>query len=274
MKALYLCNDFIKFADMALPLKDQRYQYLRFEGLQYTDADIVYFEMRLGKIYMREGQSVFTSRAWRQVFKIRVPLVHELILEFFSTFIFREAVVDLDTAGALQFQLGGAESGRHISDKGDLSSYWREISAKGDFLGTPSSYTLIKDSMLRLCHGLIACSIAGRSQAPEKVTVTNLFYLSGMDVSSVNVPYLLARYLRLFSSRRKQGAMIFGGQIIYKVLDDTYAWIASRPKRQSNAMACAPEATKDAPAVDEGASADPTPIQALRPPHAAPRTLP
>ncbi|GKB54669.1 hypothetical protein Tco_0905422, partial [Tanacetum coccineum] len=31
---------------------------------------------------------------------------------------------------------------------------------------------------------LIACSIAGRIQAPEKVTVTDLFYLRGMDVDS------------------------------------------------------------------------------------------
>ncbi|GJY58962.1 hypothetical protein Tco_0458854 [Tanacetum coccineum] len=31
---------------------------------------------------------------------------------------------------------------------------------------------------------LITCSIAGRSQAPEKVTVTDFFYLRGMDVAS------------------------------------------------------------------------------------------
>ncbi|GKE42435.1 hypothetical protein Tco_1469719, partial [Tanacetum coccineum] len=39
---------------MALPSRDQRHQYLRFEGLQYTNADIVDFERRLGKIYKRE----------------------------------------------------------------------------------------------------------------------------------------------------------------------------------------------------------------------------
>ncbi|GJT48159.1 hypothetical protein Tco_0974316 [Tanacetum coccineum] len=33
-----------------------------------------------------QGQSMFTSRAWRRLFNIRAPLVHELILEFFSTF--------------------------------------------------------------------------------------------------------------------------------------------------------------------------------------------
>ncbi|GJW30316.1 hypothetical protein Tco_0047191 [Tanacetum coccineum] len=65
--------------------------------------------------------------------------------------------------------------------------------------------------MLRLCHGLIACSIVGRSQALEKVTVSDLFYLRGMDVGSVNVPYLLAWYLILFASGRKQGAMISRG---------------------------------------------------------------
>ncbi|GKA04463.1 reverse transcriptase domain-containing protein [Tanacetum coccineum] len=105
----------------------------------YTDADIANFETRLGKIYGREvhrvqvfdfggltdlmaeglrgrmlmehkdaqGQGVFISRASRRLFEIRGPIVHELILEFFSTFRFGEAVLDLDTAGALQFQLGG-----------------------------------------------------------------------------------------------------------------------------------------------------------------------
>ncbi|GKF52012.1 hypothetical protein Tco_0148479 [Tanacetum coccineum] len=195
-----------------------------------------------------QGQSVITSRAWRRLFEIRGPLVHELILEFFSTFNFGEGVLDLDTTGALQFQLGGArrrmswrqfilalglhiaeemetvgfglyrvESGRHIFDKGNLSAYWREISFERDFLGIPSSYTLIGDPMLRLCYRLIACSIAGRSQAHEKVTMTDLFYLRGMDVSSVNVPYLLARYLRLFASGRKQGAMISNGQFVARL---------------------------------------------------------
>ncbi|GJU37029.1 hypothetical protein Tco_1185383 [Tanacetum coccineum] len=93
--------------DMALPPRYQRHQYLRFEGLGYTNADIIDFEERLGRIYGREiHQGVFTSQAWRRLFEIRGPLVHELILEFFSTFRFGEAMLDLDTAGALQFQLG------------------------------------------------------------------------------------------------------------------------------------------------------------------------
>nr|GEV66178.1 hypothetical protein [Tanacetum cinerariifolium]GEW67136.1 hypothetical protein [Tanacetum cinerariifolium] len=112
---------------------------------------------------------------------------------------------------------------------------------------------------------LIACSIDGRSQAPEKVTVTDLFYLRGMDVGSVNVPYLLARYLRLFSSGRKQGAMIFGE------IDDTWAWVAPGPERQLDAAAGAPEAAEDAFVADEGALTITAPVQAPQPPPPAAR---
>ncbi|GJW63911.1 hypothetical protein Tco_0115795 [Tanacetum coccineum] len=40
--------------DMALTPRDQRHQYLRYEGLQYNDADIGDFETRLARIYKRE----------------------------------------------------------------------------------------------------------------------------------------------------------------------------------------------------------------------------
>ncbi|GKD87286.1 hypothetical protein Tco_1358440 [Tanacetum coccineum] len=125
--------------NMALPPRDQRHQYLRFEGLGYTDVDIKDFEERLGRIYGMLRDKVFG-----------------------------DVVLDLDIVGALQFQLGGVR--RRIS--------WREFilgmglyTAKEieDFLGTTPSYTLIRVLMLRLCHGLIAYSIAGRSQAHEKV---------------------------------------------------------------------------------------------------------
>ncbi|GJU45162.1 hypothetical protein Tco_1202428 [Tanacetum coccineum] len=118
-----------------LPPCEQRYRFLRYEGLEYTDSDISDFESRLERIHMREihrvpvfdfgglpdlmsegltarltmehrdeaGVSVFTSQAWRRMLDIRGPLVHELILEFFSTFRFGRAILDLDTPGILQF---------------------------------------------------------------------------------------------------------------------------------------------------------------------------
>ncbi|GJX73624.1 hypothetical protein Tco_0312219 [Tanacetum coccineum] len=246
--------------NMDLPPREQRHRFLRYEGLEYTDTDIEDFEARLARIDRREddqGVSLFTSRAWRRLFDIRGPLVHELILDFFSTFRFGQAILDLDTPRALQFQLGGAR--RHMS--------WREfilalglytakemqtvgfgISSAGDFLGTAPSYTMIWDPILRLCHRLIACSIAGRSQAPEKVTVKNLFYFRGMDVDSVNVPYLLARL---------PTAKILGGLTAI-----TPELLIIDMAKLPNAMAGAPVVVEDALAVDEGGQALSAPVQA------------
>ncbi|GJU56563.1 hypothetical protein Tco_1230277 [Tanacetum coccineum] len=315
------------FEDMALPPCEQRHRFLRYDGVRYSDADIADFEGRLARIYRREVHrvpvfdfgglpdmmaeglsvrmlmehkddqrvSLFTSRAWRRLFDIRGPLVHELILEFCSTFRFGQAILDLDTSGALQFQLGGAkrrmswrefilalglytaeemqtvrfgaywaDSARQIPDKGDLRDYWIGISTAGDFLSTTPSYTTIRDPILRLCHRLIACSVAGGSQAPEKVTVTDLFYLRGMDIDSVNAPYLLARYLRLFAAGRKSRAHISGGQFICTQFDDTWAWVAMGPERQADVAAGAPD--EDVPAVDEGDHAVLAPMQAPQQP--------
>nr|GEU85042.1 retrovirus-related Pol polyprotein from transposon TNT 1-94 [Tanacetum cinerariifolium] len=175
-------------------------EYIRLEEEKAHRRD---FETRLAKIYRREvhrlqvfdfkgltnlmakglrgrmlmeltdaqGQSMLTIRAWRRLFQIRGPLVHELILEFFSTF------------------------------------------------------------------RLIACSIARKSQAPKKVTVTDLFYLRGMG--------------------------------IYMELDDTWAWAALGLERQHVAAAGALEAAEDARVADEGAQAVLAPIQAPQLPYPA-----
>ncbi|GJW58844.1 hypothetical protein Tco_0105575 [Tanacetum coccineum] len=256
-------SNILSETNIALPPCDQRHQYLRYEGLQYSDADIVDFEARLARIYRREvhrvqGVSLFTSRALRWLFDIRGPLVHELILEFFSTFRFGEAVTDLDTAGALQFQLGGARRrlswrqfilalGLHTTE--EIGTVGFGISSAGDFLGTTSSYTSIRDPILRLCHSLIACSIVRRSQAPKKVTATNQFYLRGMDVGLVNVPYLFDKYLRLFAPGGRVGILSLE---ICMEIDDTWAWVALGPERQPNAAAGAPEDAEDAPIIDKG----------------------
>ncbi|GJY17798.1 hypothetical protein Tco_0389289 [Tanacetum coccineum] len=185
------------------------------------------------------------------------------------------------------------------------------ISSARDFLGAAPSYTAIRDQILRLCHRLIACSIAWRSQTPEKVTVTDLFCLRGMDVDSANVPYLLGRYLRLFAAGRKSGAHISGGQFVTRLaehfglltaeilggltfiapelliidmaelvrlqictqFDDTWAWVAMGPERQPDAAVGAPAVAEDAPAIDEGDQANPAPVQApQQPPPPPPAT--
>ncbi|GKD12649.1 hypothetical protein Tco_1197056 [Tanacetum coccineum] len=281
-----------------LPPREQRHRFFRYEGLEYTDSDIADFESRLWRIYTHEvadflgmpdllrdglttrmfmehrdeaGVSVFTSGAWRRMFDIWGPL----------------------------FQLGGARRrmswrefiialGLHTEE--EMQTVGFRISSAGDFLSIAPSYTLIRDPILRLCHRLIPCSIAGRSQTPEKVTVTNLFYLRGLDVDSVNVPYLLARYLRLFAAGRKSGVHISGGQFVARLADhfglltaeilggltviapelpvidmielvkmqicvelvDTWAWVAMGPERQPDDAAGAPAEAEDALIINEG----------------------
>ncbi|GKE47374.1 hypothetical protein Tco_1478632 [Tanacetum coccineum] len=202
---------------MAIPPRYQRHQYLRSEGLGYTDADIINFKERLGRIYGKE-----------------IHRVQEELERTSEAFIL---ALGLHTAEVMEV----AGFGAYLAER--------------DFLG-PRLNTSITVLMLRLCHMLIACNIAGRSQAPKKVTVTDLFYLRGMDVSSVNIPYLLARYFSLFSSRRKRGAMIFGAMLvrlqICKELDDTWAWVAPRPEKRQVATTGALEVTKGDLDVDEG----------------------
>nr|GEV52198.1 retrotransposon protein, putative, unclassified [Tanacetum cinerariifolium] len=133
-----------------------------------------------------QGQSVFTSHAWRRLFKVRGLLVFELIMEFFSTFRFREVILDIDVVGTLKFQLGRA---KHLR-QGRSGCLLEGGFFQGDFLGTPPSYTLIWDPILR-----------------------------SMNVGSVNIPYLLARYLRRFASGRMQGAMISRGQFVVRLAE-------------------------------------------------------
>ncbi|GJT53031.1 hypothetical protein Tco_0988085, partial [Tanacetum coccineum] len=44
--------------NMALPPREQRHMFLRYEGLEYTDYDITDFEARLARIHMREVHRV------------------------------------------------------------------------------------------------------------------------------------------------------------------------------------------------------------------------
>ncbi|GJT33348.1 putative ribonuclease H-like domain-containing protein [Tanacetum coccineum] len=211
-----------------LPLCEQRHPFLRYQGLEYTDVDIADFKERLERIYSREihrvqvmdfvgmpklmrdglfarmvmehrddaGVVVFTSRAWRRLFDTRGPLVKELILEWSQETIELEAVysgLGLHTGEEMEspsFARYWSESERMIPGKGDLHDYWRGISTDGDFLGPPSSYTLIRDPVLRLCHRMMAHSIVGG-----------------------------VRHLKRFATRRKSGAHISGGQFVARLAE-------------------------------------------------------
>ncbi|GKC00377.1 hypothetical protein Tco_0986513 [Tanacetum coccineum] len=222
--------------DMALPPRELRHWFLRYEGLDYPDTDISDFEGMLMEHRDEASVSVFISRAWRRMLDIRGPLVHKLILEFFSTFRFGQVILDLDTPGTLQFQLGGARM---------------RMSWKGFIL----ALGLHMEEEMQTTR-LIACSIAGRSQAPEKVTVTDLF-LSERD----------GQHFGLLTAEILGGLTVIASEL--PIIDMT---------ELPDAAAGTPDDAENASIVDEGGQADPAPEQVpqqpplLPPDHA--RTMP
>ncbi|GKC67315.1 hypothetical protein Tco_1099913 [Tanacetum coccineum] len=106
-----------------------------------------------------------------------------------------------------------------------------------------------------------------------------------MDVGSVNIPYLLARYLRRFAAGRKSGAYIFGGQFVAR-LAEHFGLLTTEVLGGLTVialelliidMAGAPVIAEDVPAVDEGDQAVPAPVQAPQqppPPPPTARTMP
>ncbi|GJR76341.1 hypothetical protein Tco_0088706 [Tanacetum coccineum] len=258
-----------------------RVQVVDFQGMPELLRDGLFVRMAM-EHRDEAGVVIFTSQAWGRLFGTRGPLC---IL-----------ALGLHTGEEMEspsFARYWSKSERMILGKGDLHDYWRDISTDGDFLGPLPSYTLIRDPILGCCHWMMAHSIAGRSQAPEKVTVIDLFYLRGLDVGSVNIPYLLARYLRRFAARRKSGAHISGGQFVARLANHFRLLTVKilggltviSPKFPIINMAELPDAAdgtpavaEDAPAVDEGDQAVPTTVQAPQqpppPPKAVARTIP
>nr|GEZ32808.1 hypothetical protein [Tanacetum cinerariifolium] len=121
---------------------------------------------------------------------------------------------------------------------------------------------------------MIACSISWRSQAPEKVTLTDLFYLKGMDVGSVNIPYLLAKYLRLSKGQFVACLAKHFGLLTKERLQGLTMIVRDLPVIDMDELVAAvgaPKAAEDAPIANEGALDVLAPVQAPQPPHPAAR---
>ncbi|GKA94490.1 hypothetical protein Tco_0816528 [Tanacetum coccineum] len=218
-----------------LPPHEQRHPFIRYQGLEYTNADIAYFEERLERIYSWEIHRVQVVDFWGMLELIRDGLFARMVMKHRDdagvVFILAVGLHTEEEMKSPGFARCWSESERMIRGKGDLHDYWRSISTDGDLLGPLLSYTLIRDPMLRLCHRMMAHSIAWRSQAPEKVTVIDLFYLRGLDVGSIlGGLTVIAPELPIIN----MGELV-RLQICMEV-DDTWAWVAMGPKRQLDAM--------------------------------------
>ncbi|GJT35616.1 hypothetical protein Tco_0926035 [Tanacetum coccineum] len=276
--------------DMApLPAADQRHPWLRYQVKGYTEGIIHSYEQRLETIWSRP-----------------VNRVHVLDFKGLTPRIRQDLAVRLRMVYTGEGQQEGSD--RLIPDKGDLRDYWIKILSVRDFLDPAPSYVLIRDPVRRLCYRMIAYSIFGRGQAPEKVTDVDLLYLCSMDQGTTNVPHLLAQYLFRHAEGRKSRSGLSGGHFIGRLamhfglvsdeglrglqvvtrelplidlhklgrlniclrFGDTWAWVAQGIERQQADAAGAYKADEAGPAVDEGTQEIPAPAQAPPPPLPAP----
>ncbi|GJU81804.1 hypothetical protein Tco_1284169 [Tanacetum coccineum] len=154
-----------------------------------------------------------------------------------------------------------ADSARQVPDKGNLNDYWKAISSKGDFLGSPHSYTSIREPILRRKSGVL---ISGGQFVARLAAYFGLLtkqLLQGLTVITPELPLIdMAELVRLQ---------------ICEEIEDTWAWVAPGPERQPKAAASAPKDGEVAPDADIGAQPDPAPVQAPQAPpaHAQPRSM-
>ncbi|GKC40864.1 hypothetical protein Tco_1053248, partial [Tanacetum coccineum] len=56
-----------------------------------------------------EEDRTFTSQEWNRLFRIQERVVREYVMEFLSSFTFRDHIIDLDNIDTVVFQLGGVK---------------------------------------------------------------------------------------------------------------------------------------------------------------------
>nr|GEX23280.1 hypothetical protein [Tanacetum cinerariifolium] len=167
---------------------------------------------------------------------------------------------------------------------------WKTATYGKSYCDDLDFFTDIKANYLAIVYNDVVTSnenVPSKPPAPKKVTVTDLFYLRGIDVDSVNIHYLLARYLRRFASGRKRVALISRVQFVARMakhfglftkerLQGLTAWVALGPEKQPDVATSALEVAEGALDIDEGAQVILAPVQESQPPQAAAqgRTMP
>ncbi|GJV65929.1 hypothetical protein Tco_1476757 [Tanacetum coccineum] len=132
-------------------------------------------------------------------------------------------------------------------------------------------------------RGQIWCILVSERLIPDKGDLSDYWVeiYSGRNFLRGAPSYTYIRDLvRRNNKGRKSIARLSRGHfvgLLAHLFGDDWGWVASGPERQQVAAAGAPKATKDAPEVDQGAQAHPTPIQVPQlppPPPTAGRIMP
>ncbi|GJR36581.1 retrovirus-related pol polyprotein from transposon TNT 1-94 [Tanacetum coccineum] len=179
---------------------EQRHPFLKYQGLEYSDQDIVDFEERLERIHNRDTYRVqvldfegmpkqmrdvlyarmqmehrdgdevmmFTSEACGRVFDTRGPVVRELIMYFLSTLRFGEVLLDLDATGTIYIEAirftntSVDEIGIDDSSRYHLDEFQEDDPSRQYQVDSDVSYYIIP-------HGCSLTKITQENHIPEAV---------------------------------------------------------------------------------------------------------
>ncbi|GJT25410.1 hypothetical protein Tco_0895347 [Tanacetum coccineum] len=230
-----IVHDFEQRLDTIFGRHVNRVHVLDFAGLTKEMGQTLADRIRM--VYFgAKGQALFTTYAWRRLFKIRGLLVREFILEFISTFYLASRFTYFQEMAEMEFE-----------------AYW---------LGQLESDPNI---------GVDFYSIFGRGLAPEKsisrggrakpgcrddIYLGLLEHFGFVSDEGLMGLFVIARVLSVIDLE-----VLVKLNICVRV-GDTWAWVGPGPERQPIAAAGAPEVTEGALDVEEGDQAFPATIQA------------
>ncbi|GJU28563.1 hypothetical protein Tco_1167184 [Tanacetum coccineum] len=210
-----------------------------------------------------DGKRIFVSHAWRRLVGIQAPLVYEFIMEFLSTYRMSDTKMDLDVAGTLCFQLGGVR--RSMSRRQfilALGLHTEQEMAQAGFAAYLSERE--RDDSI---HHLWKRTGVGKGDWHAEGRKSRARMSGGHFIGH------LVEHFGLVSDEGLRGLTVISRELpmidLHKLaklnicgrFGDTWAWVAPRPEREVVVAADALEATKDAPAKDEGTQADTAPAQ-------------
>ncbi|GJY64599.1 hypothetical protein Tco_0466059 [Tanacetum coccineum] len=194
-----------------LPPREQRHPFLRYQGLEYTDADIADFEERLERIYDREIHRVQVVDFQRMPELMRDGLFARMVIEH------------RDDVAVVVFTFSVRWSQKMIELEADYSDL--KITYQGGD-GVPR-FAAGRKSGAHISGGHFVVRLA------EHFGLLTAEILRGLTVIVLELPIIdMTELVRLQ---------------IYIEVDDTWAWVAIGPKRQPDTTAGTPEAPPPPP---------------------------
>ncbi|GJY82997.1 RNA-directed DNA polymerase, eukaryota [Tanacetum coccineum] len=174
------------------------------------DVDIVDSIIHFSYLCYSEDDRTFTSQAWNRLFKIHERVVREYVMEFLSSFTFRDHIVDLDNVDTMVFELGGVKRSMTMRPF-ILALGWYTPEEMSNVLFEPFHESCLET-------GPTTRTPLSRHSGKEKVTMDDLLLLHIMDGGvRVDVPWHVAKFFTNKAKGYKKKSPIVGAHLIGRI---------------------------------------------------------